>query len=79
MNSKALGVSFLFPVQRDEVPQTQQAKISSLTCIPAELPIEILHSSPALEDCADDNGFFRCHQEPNLSSSTLVLTTGQVA
>lgn len=28
--SKALGASFLFPVQRDKVPQRQQAEISSL-------------------------------------------------
>lgn len=77
MKSKDLGVSFLFPMRRDNVPQTQQAKISSLTWIPEKLPTEIHHSSPALEVCADANGSFRCHREPDLSSSTLVLTTGQ--
>lgn len=50
MKSKALGVSFLFLMQRDKVPQRQQAKISFLTCILAELLTEILHSSPALAE-----------------------------
>lgn len=50
MKSKALGVSFLFPMQRDKVPQRQQAEIPSLTCIPAELPTKILHSSPGLAE-----------------------------
>lgn len=76
--SKALGASFLFPVQRDKVPQRQQAEISSLH------PSRITYWNPPQQPCpsrvcAGDNGIFRCHREPNLSSSTLLLTTGQVA